>query len=149
MTDLLMACMTTVGVSVRGGSRALRPVDHATSRRIRRDRSGLSGRRRARRTNPNAPLKRKHIGTLAALVTEPLYLAHASQPGTEMYLDPTRGNLAMHAAMRAAMLAVPLPIPPRALPVPVINYRGLARLAPETSASVEQALENLSEATGR
>jgi hypothetical protein len=58
-----------------------------------------------------APVKRKHIGCLASLVSEPLYLARATQPGTEVYLDTSRGNLAMHAAMRAITRATMLPAP--------------------------------------
>ena len=58
-------------------------------------------------------------------------------------MDPMRGNLAMQAAIRAATRAVPRPKPPRILPEPKIDYRGLDRLAPEKM-TLEQGLESLS-----
>jgi|EP01043_Picozoa_sp_COSAG02_P003224 ankyrin repeat protein len=105
---------------------------------------GGKGRRRRER-----PLKRKHIGTLAALVAEPLFLVHAEQPGVRgAMIDPSRGNRAMHEAMRDVYRCVPKPRPPRSLPEPIQNMKGLENLWHEDSGSVHEALAKL-EQSGR
>jgi hypothetical protein len=105
---------------------------------------GGKGRQRRER-----PLKRKHTGTLAALVAEPLFLVHAEQPGVRgAMIDPRRGNRAMHKAMRDVYRCVPKPRPPRSLPEPIQNMKGLENLWREDHSSVHEALAKL-EQSGR
>ena len=105
--------------------------------------------RRPERRRREKPLKRKHTGTLAALVAEPLFLVHAEQPGVRgAMIDPSRGNRAMHAAMRDVYKCVPKPRPPRSLPEPIQNMTGLENLLREDHSSVQEALAKL-EQSGR
>ena len=102
-----------------------------------------------RRPRKQRPLKRRHTGTLAALVAEPLFLMQAEQPGMRgAMIDPTRGNLAMHQAMHEAQTCVPPPRPARALTEPIQNMRGLERLWVEDQTSVHEALEKLERSGG-
>ena len=102
------------------------------------------GRRRRER-----PIKRKHTGTLAALVAEPLFLVHAEQPGVRgAMLDPRRGNRAMHRAMRDVHRCIPKARPPRSLPEPIQNMKGLENLWHDDHSSVHEALAKL-EHSGR
>jgi hypothetical protein len=106
-----------------------------------------TGRRRRER-----PIKRKHTGTLAALVAEPLFLVHAEQPGDSLLgRGPNRGNRgnrAMHRSMRDVNRCVPKPRPPRALPEPIQNMKGLERLWVEDETSVHDALAKLERSGG-
>ena len=102
-----------------------------------------------RRPRKQRPLKRRHTGTLAALVAEPLFLMQAEQPGMRgAMMDPTRGNLAMHEAMSQVQSCLPAPRPPRALPEPIQDMRGLERLWVEDQTSVHEALAKLERSGG-